>query len=81
MQGFLFGMVFVHEAIDFWTMGIRLCTNHTDWKKTRIAKNLNLDYVLNLPLNEFKLGLLIALNYILCKLIYVKKSYIRSIKI
>jgi len=58
--------------------------HHIDWKKNSCRKVLiNLDYVLNLPLNEFKWGLWIALNYIVCNFIYIKKilhSQYKSLK-
>jgi len=74
MQSFLFYMVLVHETIDFCTMGITVCTTTLSLKKKKNScrkVRKGLDDGLNLPLNEFKLGLLFELNYIVCKLIYI----------
>lgn len=72
MQSFLLYMVLVHETIDFCTMGITVCTTTLRKKKNSCRKVLKgLDYGLNLPLNEFKLGLLFELNCIVCKLICI----------
>jgi hypothetical protein len=74
MQSFLFHMVLVHEAIDFWIMSITVCTTALNEKNSSRKELKDLDYVLNLPLNEFKWGLLIALNHIACKLIFIFKN-------
>jgi len=55
-------------------MGITECTTTLTGKKKNSHKELkDFDYVVNLPLNEFKWGLLIPLNYVLWKLIYIYK--------
>jgi hypothetical protein len=65
----------------FLHYGHKSMHHHIDWNKNSCRKVLkDLDYLLYLPLNEFKRGLLIALIYIVCKLVYIKKTYIRSIK-
>lgn len=71
MQSFLFYMILVHENIDFCTMGVTVCTTTLTEKNSCRKALKDLDCVLNLPLNEFKWGLWIALNYIVCNLIYI----------
>jgi len=74
MQSLLFYVVLVHETIDLCTMGVRVCTTTLTEKNLMSQSIKDLDYVVNLPLNELKWGLWIAMNYIVCHLICIKKN-------
>lgn len=54
MQSLLFYVVLVHETIDLCTMGVRVCTTTLTEKNLMSQSIKDLDYVVNLPLNEFK---------------------------